>query len=205
MVEWKLKKKTGERKRRKKKSRNELFGPRSPFLSTSRVQSQPEHLCVWASSFLSYFSNVLYSLSRSSSACLFYLPRESNERVHREDAGHLLWRKRIEKETRRGKKVFFLKFCFFKNDEKRKWRFFVVVFFLGLSERVNILCCCVCAHGKLQPFLLNRRTIKEMRIYPLTKEKPKQNTSQKRKTKNSRLMMSTCWLVVCGDPGDPTG
>jgi hypothetical protein len=43
---------------------------------------------------------------------------------------------------------------------------FSLLFFLGLSERVNnILCCCVCAHGKLQPFLLNRRTIKEMRIY----------------------------------------
>ena len=86
------------------------------------------------------------------------------------------------RERNKTRKEGFLKFCFFKNDERRKWRF-SLLFFLRLSERVDILCGCVCAHGKLQPFLLNRRTIKEMRIYPLTKEKPKQNTSQKRKKK----------------------
>jgi hypothetical protein len=82
----------GGRKGEEDEKGNELFGPRSPFLS-SRVQSQ-QSTCV---SFLFFlFSDLipffsLVFLSRSSSACLFfYLPRESNERVHREDAGHLL-------------------------------------------------------------------------------------------------------------------
>jgi hypothetical protein len=176
----------GGRKGEEDEKGNELFGPRSPFLS-SRVQSQ-QSTCV---SFLFFlFSDLipffsLVFLSRSSSACLFfYLPRESNERVHREDAGHLLWRKEYENRTR--KIVFF----FVSLRKKRKWRFRYFLFSEGEDE-------ILCAHGKLQPLLLNRRT-KEMRN-PLTK---KLNKTQ---NKNGRLMMPTCWLGVCGDPSDPTG
>jgi hypothetical protein len=156
------------------------------------VGSSHSRAPVWASSFFIFRSYSLFFSSISLSfffgvSLFFYLPRESNERVHREDAGHLLWRKEYENRTR--KIVLF----FFPLRKKRKWRFRCFLFSEGENE-------ILCAHGKLQPLLLNRRT-KEMRN-PLTKKKL--NKTQN-KTKNGRLMMPTCWLVVCGDPGDPTG
>ena len=75
---------------------------------------------VWASSFFFIFRSYSFFSSISLSFFLgvslfFYLPRRSNGRVHREDAGHLLWRKEYENRTR--------KIVFFLSRENRKWRF----------------------------------------------------------------------------------
>lgn len=124
------------------------------------VGSSHSRAPVWASSFFyfqilfPFFSSI--SLSFFLGVSLFFIYQENQTRGFIGKTLDIYYDEKNTK-TGRGKSFYF----FFSLRKKRKWRFRCFLFSEGENE-------ILCAHGKLQPLLLNRRT-KEMRN-PLTKK-----------------------------------